>query len=102
MGGDIRVDDVVISALPAAIAGTRLWPCAWLRGGEPVVDLLEVAGQAAQPVQRRFPVDRLPGIGNQRLGAGFLVSGSRRPQFAEAPFDLVGGRVEQVAGVGKL
>src|SRR3974390_1351046 len=102
MGGELRVDDVVISTRLAAIVPARLWPCARLRGSEPVIDLLEVASQGAQPVQRRFAPDRLPGIGDQRLRTCFLVAGSGRPEFAETAFDLVGGRVELVAGIGQL
>ena len=86
MGGELRVDDVVVSARPAATIRARLWPRAWLRGGEPVVDLLEVAGQGAQPVQRRFSLDRFPGLGDQRLGACFLVGGGGRAEFTEAAF----------------
>src|SRR3954447_16343581 len=71
----VRVDDVVAgrsTALRPVIGGTL--PTTGRRGGAQAVQyLLQIGGQRPHPVDRSLVLDRLPGIGDEHLGAGLVV-----------------------------
>src|SRR5271166_4480283 len=98
IGGELGVDHViVIAARGAGLA---------LRGGgggaEAVVDLLELGGEVAQPVQRRIVHQGLPRVSHQRVRPCLLVHGHRIAEVREQPFHLVRGGIQRIACVGQL
>src|SRR5271165_1777892 len=107
MSRELRVDHVIVAG---SLAGGAC--CGWARtrparaGGpghaEALVDLLELAGQRPEPVERRLIGDGLPRIGDQRLGPGLLVHGQRAAALGDYAFHLVGHGIKLVAGVGQL
>src|SRR5215469_18630894 len=99
IGGELGVDHVVAAI---ALRGPGR-PALRARGrAEPVIDLLQLAGELAEPGQGRVLFEGLPGVGHQVLRAGLLVHGDRVAAVGQQPLHLVGGGVEGVAGVGKL
>src|SRR6266566_539361 len=100
-GRELGVDHVI-----PAITGRELRLD--LRGGtgrwraKDHVDLLQLAGEDPQPVQRRIFLERLAGVGHQVLGPGLLVHGQRVAALGQYAFHLVGRGVELVAGIGHL
>src|SRR5215472_318756 len=98
IGGELGVDHVIV----ITGRGTGLV----LRGGgggaEAVVDLLELGGEVAQPVQRRTVLEGLPRVGHQRVRPCLLVHGHRSAEVREQPLHLVGGGIQRVARVGHL
>src|SRR5262249_22150705 len=96
IGGELGVDHVIV----ITARGARLV----LRGGgggaEAVVDLLELGGEVAQPVQRRIVSERLPRISHQRVRPRLLVHGHRIAEVREQPLHLVRGGIQRVARSG--
>src|SRR5262245_53558348 len=98
IGGELGVDHVIV----ITARGARLV----LRGGgggaEAVVDLLELGGEVAQPVQRRIVPERLPGVSHQRVRPRLLVHGHRIAEVREQPLHLIRGGIQRVARIGQL
>src|SRR5271157_512464 len=98
IGGELGVDHVIVIA--ARGAGLVL------RGGgggaEAVVDLLELGGEVAQPVQRRVVLEGLPRVSHQRVRPCLLVHGHRIAEIRELPLHLVRGGIQRVARIGQL
>src|SRR5271166_5270788 len=98
IGGELGVDHVIV--ITARGAGLIL------RGGgggaEAVVDLLELGGEVAQPVQRRIVHQGLPRVSHQRVRPCLLVHGHRIAEVREQPFHLVRGGIQRIACVGQL
>src|SRR5215510_11334495 len=98
IGGELGVDHVIV--ITARGAGLVL------RGGgggaEAVVDLLELGGEVAQPVQRRIVLEGLPRVSHQRVRTRLLVHGHRIAEVREQPLHLVRGGIQRVARIGQL
>src|SRR3954469_8046466 len=115
ISGELRVDHIFVGTAargppawrrPAGTSGGA-WSAGTCRarcgdGTEAGVDLLEFGGQGADPIDRGLFLDRLAGVVDEHLRPRPLVFGNRVPQLSQTSFDLVGDRVELVAGVDGL
>ena len=67
-----------------------------------MVDLLQLGGEVAEPIQRRIGLERLPRVGHQRVRPCLLVHRHRTAKVADLPLHLVRGGVQRVARLGQL
>src|ERR1700760_1746062 len=97
IGGELGVDHVVVARerLLAGWFGRR-------RRAEDLVDGLELGRDRPYPLDRSLFAERLAGVGEQAFGPGLLVHGQGAAALVHYLLDLVGGRIQLVAGVGQL
>src|SRR6266542_2823971 len=107
--GEVGVDHVVV-AWAAALLARRGAALRSLRssarpagaGAQCLEELLQLAGERAQPLQRRLLLDRLAGVADKHLRPRSLVRRRPLPQLLQRARDLVGDAVQLVAGVDEL
>src|SRR5580704_5110782 len=111
MGGELGIDDVVVSALPLPLPPPLLRAArrsalpgllALTRHAEALEELLKLGGHGAQPVGRRVVLERLTGLSDQVVGARTLMHRDRVAALGQQVLGLVRGGVKGVAGVGEL
>src|ERR1700743_698718 len=63
---------------------------------------LERGRDRPYPLDRGLFLERLAGVGDQTFGPGLLVDGQGAAALVHYLLDLVGGRIQLVAGIGQL
>src|SRR5579875_3710450 len=97
IGGELGVDHVVV-ARERLLAGRFRRR----RRAEDLVDGLELGRDRPYPIDRRLFPERLAGVGDQAFGPCLLVHQQGAAALGHYLLDLIGGRIQLVAGVGQL